>query len=255
MTNAIRTASSAQGYDPKDFTLVAYGGNGAVHAGVQAREMGIARVIVPKAAPTFSALGVLISDRLIDDTRSYIVGIAEADLDRVNSLLSQMEEGAASELRGVGEGDLEITRFANMRYPGQQFDLSVPIPPSEIARTDLEGAGEAFHRMHEASHTYAQRDQEPIVSSLRVRAVLPGEGVAIPNLSPGDAKPEAKHHRQAYFDGGYIDTPVYDGSSLGAGARIAGPAIVEEPFTTVVVWPGDIAEVDRWGNYLMKIGV
>ena len=240
-------------YDPKDFTLVAYGGNGAVHAGVQAREMGIAKVIVPKAAPAFSALGVLISDRLVEDTRSYIVGVAEADLDRVNTLLEDMEDAAGAELRALGGGDIEFSRFVNMRYPGQQFDLSVPLPAGAVVRADLEGAAESFHRLHEESHTYAQRDQAPIISSLRLRATLPGSKVALPEASRTKDPPTPKLHRHAYFDG-YIDTPVYDGPSLGAGAHVEGPAIIEEPFTTVVVWPQDTAEVDRWGNYVMTIG-
>ena len=254
MTHAIRRASSEQGYDPKDFTLVAYGGNGAVHAGVQAREMGIGKVIVPKAAPAFSALGVLISDRLVEDTRSYIVGVPEADLDRVNALLEAMEEAANSELRHLGGGDIEFSRFANMRYPGQQFDLSVPLPAGAVARADLEAAAEGFHRLHEESHTYAQRDQAPIISSLRVRAVLPGDKIALPEASPAEGPPTPKLHRRAYFEGGYLDTPVYDGPSMGAGARVEGPAIIEEPFTTIVVWPQDTVEVDHWGNYVMTIG-
>ena len=254
MTHAIRRASSEQGYDPKDFTLVAYGGNGAVHAGVQAHEMGIAKVIVPKAAPAFSALGVLISDRLVEDTRSYIVGVPEGDLDRVNALLHRMEEAADAELRGLGGGEIEVSRFANMRYPGQQFDLSVPLPLRAVVRADLEAAAEAFHRLHEESHTYAQREQAPIISSLRLRAVLPGDKIALPETSPAQGAPVPKLHRQAYFGGAYADTPVYDGPSLGAGACIEGPAIIEEPFTTIVVWPQDTAEVDRWGNYVMTIG-
>ena len=253
MTHAIRRASSEQGYDPKDFTLVAYGGNGAVHAGVQAREMGIAKVIVPKSAPAFSALGVLISDRLVEDTRSYIVGVPEADLDRVNTLLQEMEEAAGAELGSFGGGDIESSRFTNMRYPGQQFDLSVPLPAGTVVRADLEGAAESFHRLHEESHTYAQRDQAPIISSLRLRAALPGSKVALPEASRAEDLPTPKLHRRAYFDG-YVDTPVYDGPSLGAGARVEGPAIIEEPFTTIVVWPQDTAEVDRWGNYVMNIG-
>ena len=253
MAHAIRRASSEQGYDPKDFTLVAYGGNGAVHAGVQACEMGIAKVIVPKAAPAFSALGVLISDRLVEDTRSYIVGVPEADLDRVNALLQEMEEAAGAELGALGGGDIDFSRFANMRYPGQQFDLSVPLPPGTVVRADLEGAAEGFHRLHEESHTYAQRDQAPIISSLRLRAALPGTKIALPETSPAEGPPTPKLHRRAYFDG-YADTPVYDGPSLGAGARVEGPAIIEEPFTTIVVWPQDTAEIDRWGNYVMTIG-
>ena len=209
---------------------------------------------VPKAAPAFSALGVLISDRLIEDTRSYIVGVAEADLGRVNTLLKDREDAAGAELGTLGGGDTEFSRFANMRYPGQQFDLSVPLPAGTVVRADLEGAAGDFHRQHEESHTYAQRDQAPIISSLRLRATLPGGKVALPEASPAEGPPTPKLHRPAYFQDGYVDTPVYDGPSLGAGAHVEGPAIIEEPFTTIVVWPQDTAEVDRWGNYVMTIG-
>lgn len=254
MTNAIRKASSAQGNNPKDFTLVAYGGNGAVHAGVQARQMGIKQVIVPKAAPTFSALGILISDRLVDDSRSYIVPITEANLETIDRIFSDLLSKAKSDLQGLGPSNLKISHFANIRYPGQQFDLSVPLPPHKIRRSDLMDATEAFHQLHEKSHAYAQRDQAPILSSLRLRVILPGQQVSLPEALPSHSKPSPSGNRQAYFGGTYIKTPVYDGPNLGSGAQIPGPAIVEETFTTIVVWPGDVAQVDRWGNYVMTIG-
>jgi N-methylhydantoinase A len=259
MTNAIRRVSSQAGHDPREFQMVVYGGNGPVHAGMQAEELGIRRLIVPKTSPAFSALGLLIADYVVDSQRSYIAPSARADAARVNALFAEMEDAAAKELSaaGLGREDLVFNRFVNLCYPGQTFDMAVPAVThaGRLADGDLQRTVAAFHDLHEELHAYAVRDEEPVVRSVRVQTL---GRTAKPHLGELEraTQPLAaalRSRRPAWFDGRFVDTPVYDGDRLGFGHRFDGPAIVEERFTTIVVYPGQTAELDRHGNYLIRL--
>ena len=127
MANAIRRVSATRGVDPRELPLVAFGGNGAVHAGMQAAELDIKQVLIPKTAPTFSALGLLLTDPIVIELRSYIAPAAEADLARVSALFAEMREAASASLLAGGFPAREIQqqRVAYMCYPGQTFDMPV----------------------------------------------------------------------------------------------------------------------------------
>ncbi len=260
MTNAIRRVSSQSGYDPRNFRMVVYGGNGPVHAGRQAEDLGIRQLLVPKTSPAFSALGLLIADYVVDTQRSYITPAGRAEADRVNALFGEIESHAAQELAaaGLGRDDLVFHRYLNLCYPGQTFDMAVPAVTDARGRmgeAELRATVEAFHDLHEELHTYAVREEEPVVRSVRVqtlgRTEKPGLGEPPPPSGPVEAA--LRSRRQAYFDGRFHDTPVYDGDELGPGHRLEGPAIVEERFTTIVVQPGHRAHVDRWGNIVIEL--
>jgi N-methylhydantoinase A len=260
MANAIRRVSSQAGHDPRRFKMVVYGGNGPVHAGKQAEELGIRQLIVPKTSPAFSALGLLIADYVVDTQRSYITPSGRADAGRVNELLDEMERHAEDELKtaGLSREALTFHRYLNLCYPGQTFDMAVPALTDERGRMSSEqlaGTVEAFHDLHEELHTYAVREEEPVVRSVRLQAL---GATRKPGLRehPAPAHPveqALRSRRPAFFDGRFEDTPVYDGDEVGPGHRIEGPAIVEERFTTIVLQPGHVAEVDRLGNYVVTL--
>jgi len=113
---------------------------------------------------------------------------------------------------------------------------------------------ERFHRMHEELHTYACRDEQPILRGLRVKAVATDEKPTLPRAQRGPTAKARAGARKAFFGGRLVPTLVYDGTKLGPGATIDGPALVDEPFTTVVVYPGQQARVDRFGNYTISVG-
>ncbi len=260
MSNAIRRVSSQSGYDPRDFRMVVYGGNGPVHAGRQAEELGVRQLLVPKTSPAFSALGLLIADYVVDTQRSYITPAGRAEADRVNELLDEMERHAERELSaaGLGREALDFQRYLNLCYPGQTFDMAVPAVADDRGRmgeAELRATVEAFHDLHEELHTYAVRDEEPVLRSVRVQTVGRTEkpGLAEPAPARGRVEDALRSRRQAWFDGRFHDTPVYDGDELGPGHGFEGPAIVEERFTTIVVQPGHRAEVDRWGNTVIDL--
>jgi len=253
MANAVRKASAQKGVDPRPLALVVFGGNGPVHAGMQAAELGIRRILVPKLSPAFSALGLLLTDHVLDEMRSYVTPAGDADLVRVNALFDEMDaaaRGALGERRRV-----RVERRLALCYPGQTFDMPVPIAGAgPITRKTLAATVERFHRLHEELHTYASRDQEPILRGVSLKAIAVETKPALPR-PPRARKPPAKlGKRQAFFRGRFVATPIYDGPSMGPGHQLSGPAIIEEPFTTIVVYPGQRATVDRFGNYVIEVG-
>lgn len=260
MTNAIRRVSSQAGHDPRRFKMVVYGGNGPVHAGRQAEDLGIRELLVPKTSPAFSALGLLIADYVVDAQRSYITPASRAEAGRVNELFEALERDAERDLSaaGLGPDALGFQRYLNLCYPGQTFDMAVPAVTDAAGRvsdTQLRETIEAFHDLHEELHTYAVREEEPVVRSVRVQTVgvTPKPGLrAYPPVATS-VEAALRSRRPAFFDGRFEDTPVYDGEELGCGHEIEGPAIVEERFTTLVIHPSQTARIDTAGNYVITI--
>ena len=218
MANAIRRVSSEAGFDPRDFRMVVYGGNGPVHAAMQADELGIRELLVPKTSPAFSALGLLLADYVVDALRSYISPSGRAQADRINELLAEMEQHAERELRaaGLSRGDLVFHRFLNVCYPGQTFDMAVPaicdangrLGAKELARTV-----EPFHDLHEELHAYAVRDEEPVIRAVRVQTI--GQ----------TAKPSLREYPR-------VSTPVAQRAALAAAGLLRAGASRTRPSTT-----------------------
>jgi N-methylhydantoinase A len=259
MANAIRRVSSEMGQDPRDFCMVVYGGNGPIHAGMQAEELGIRKLIVPKTSPAFSALGLLIADYVVDTQRSYISPAGRARVAIINDFFASLEDEAERELSaaGLGRDDLVFNRYLAMCYPGQTFDMPVPIKMEggRLLEGDLERIVEAFHDLHEELHTYSVREEEPVIRAVRVQTVGKTEKPGLGEFprEKGSVAAALRSRRPAWFEGRFVDTPVYDGDRVGHGHRIEGPAIVEERFTTIVIYPGQSAEVDRHGNYVVTL--
>ena len=169
MANATRRVLASHGADPRTLALIAYGGNGAVHAWAIANELGVGRVLVPKAAPAFSALGVLVADSLVDLVRSYVTPLAQVDLPRLRSLMDEVTGEAVKELEPTGLGAAEMEHFVQMCYPGQNFDMSVATS-SDVAEDDLIGLAERFHTQHERERGFCFRNQPPLIRGVRLVA-------------------------------------------------------------------------------------
>ena len=257
MANAIRRVAAARGVDPRRLTMVAYGGNGPVHATAQAEELRIGEVLVPKLAPAFSALGLQLSDHLVDEMRAYIAPVGDVDLARINTLFAEMEAAARGVLGGRrGQHTrLEVRRSMQLCYPGQTFDMTVPLAAANgrLMPRDLAATVERFHSLHEELHTYASRDEQPILRGVRLTLVGVTEKPQLPRVGRSSSKPPLKGRRQAYFGGRFVNAPLYDGPRVRVGHRIPGPAIIEEPFTTIVVHPKQVATLDRFGNYRIAV--
>jgi N-methylhydantoinase A len=257
MANAIRRVAAGRGVDPRRLTMVAYGGNGPVHATAQAEELRIGEVLVPKLAPAFSALGLQLSDHLIDEMRAYIAPANEVDVARVTALFAEMDAAARAVLgrRRGQHARVESRRALQLCYPGQTFDMAVPLAASgpRVTARDLAATVERFHAMHEALHTYASRDEQPILRGLRLTLVGVTAKPQLPRVGRSTSAPPRKGRRRAWFGGRFVNAPIYDGPRVRVGHRIAGPAIIEEPFTTIVLHPKQVATLDRWGNYRITV--
>lgn len=255
MANAIRRVSASRGTDPRHLPLVAFGGNGAVHAGMQARELGVSDVLIPKSASTFSALGLLLTDPRVTLMRSCIGPADQVSATRITKLFREMSGEAEAALgdAGFGKKEIESRRVAFLCYPGQTFDMKVPFPGSgAVRRASLDEMVEAFHAQHEAVHTYASRDQVPILRAVGLEAHAQAPRPEFPRLAGTARKPAAREFRTAFFDGRPRRTAIHDGTELRARQVIEGPAIIEEKLTTIVVYPGQSARLDAHGIYRLR---
>jgi N-methylhydantoinase A len=259
MANAVRKVLSQHGADPRTLSLVAYGGGGPVHAWAQARELGIGRVLAPKASPAFSALGLLVSDYVVDLMRAYVVKLSDIDLDRVRELAADLRREAEAELEParLADGAVEADLFAQMCYHGQNFDMSVPLPEGEsLSEEHLLDLADRFHHQHGAVRGFAFPTQQPLVRGIRMvhRGATPKPPVLARMGDVTRAADARTGSRPVHLGHGFADVPTYDGSSLGAGVRVEGPALIEEPFTVLVLAPSDVAVLDEHGNYDIAIG-
>jgi len=259
MANAVRKVLSQHGADPRTLALVAYGGGGPVHAWAQARELGIRRVLVPKASPAFSALGLLVSDYVVDLMRAHVVKLSDIDLARVRELAAELRREAEAELAParLGEGAVQADLFAQMCYHGQNFDMSVPLPEGEsLSGEHLLDLADRFHHQHEAARGFAFPSQQPLVRGIRLvhRGATPKPPVLARMGDVTHAVDARTGVRAVHMGEGFVDAATYDGGSLGPGALIEGPALIEEPFTVVVLAPSDVAVLDEHGNYDITIG-
>jgi N-methylhydantoinase A len=254
MANATRKVLASYGADARELAMIAYGGNGPVHAWAIAQELGIERVLIPKAAPAFSALGVLVADYVVDLVRSYVVPLSQVDLDHLRSLMVGVTGEADKELAPADLAPDQVTTelFVQMAYPGQNFDMSVPVPE----RTDIDDSGlldlaDRFHDRHESDRGFSFRTQQPVVRGVRIVAhgTTP-KPTRLADLGRStDVSAAITGRRPVHFGMDAVDTPVHDGRQLGIGAVVAGPAVIEEPFTVVVVPPHATCTLDDHGSY------
>jgi N-methylhydantoinase A len=260
MANATRRVLSSHGADARELSLIAYGGNGGVHGWSIAADLGAKRFLVPRTAPAFSALGLLVANYRVDLVKAYVAPIAQVDVTHVRALMQETLDEVQKDLvapAGLRADEVELALFVQMAYPGQNFDLSVPCPEgTRLDAASLPGLEQRFHDVHKATRGFAFRENAPILRGVR----LIGQGITRKperTVEPGtvrDPSRARKGVRPAYFGAGFVDTPIYDGPRLAAGVEIAGPALIEEPFTVVVLAPGYRARLDEHGNYDVRLG-
>jgi N-methylhydantoinase A len=250
MTSAIREISIQRGYDPRDFTLIAFGGAGPMHALAMAEEIGIPRVLVPRHPGNFSALGLLASDIKHDDVRTRVGPLREQP-EVLAGLFADMAAAARRqlELEGFGPPQQRLLRSVDLRYRGQAFELNVAVAGTDGA-PDLAAVEAAFHRAHRA--TYGHADPGAAIELVNARLVAFGQ---VPKPAPEPYRSASRaldealvERRAAWFSGARHECPVWERERLPERADIAGPAIVEEFGATTVVLPGWRGALDEHGN-------
>ena len=256
MADQITTVLTKRGYDVRDFSMVAGGGAGPVHAAAMAQVLGIPTVVVPSVAALYSAYGMFAMDIGRDYARSYISRADGLDLGKVNRLYAEMEAEAYAAFAGMGVGKDAVTfsRTADMRYVGQFHEVEVEISGDVVSGDAVRVILEAFHRQHEALFEFSMPFLKVEFSTFRLKASSPKAPFTLKKIGAGgkDAAAALKRRRSCIFAGKQVDTPIYDGEQLLAGNVIAGPAIIEERTTTVLIPGGFRCTVDELKNYVLQ---
>ena len=260
MSASIRVMSVQRGYDPRDFTLVGFGGSGPLHAAELAAGVGIPRLLFPRIPGNFSALGLLVSDLKHEAMRSFVSATRQADPGALSRAFGELESetlGALAE-QGVARRDVTLLRAADLRYMGQAHEIKVPVPGGPLRPRTVHQVERTFHRLHEQHFSYRAEEAEIEIITLRVtglgRIPKPRER-PLPQSEGASPSRARKGERMAFFEGPgkFVRTAVYDRSLLRPGHRIAGPALVEQLDTTLVLPPGSASTLDRYGNLLTRL--
>jgi N-methylhydantoinase A len=258
MEEAIKAVSSQRGYDIRDFTLVAFGGGGPMHAGRIALDLGIPSVLIPLTPGVHSALGLLMSDVKHDYVRSKLAGLDELELNETNQLFAQLIDRATADLQSEGfqENEIKLDPFLDLRYAGQGYELTVPCPMPPLKLADLKLMRERFDNQHEqASGHKAETEPVELVSLRLISYGLVPQAKLSPSKATGRKVSDAKTgERKVYFgkQHGTLNCQIYKRELLEPGHRVFGPAIVEQLDTTTVIHPEQGAAVDDYRNIIIK---
>lgn len=236
MAKVLRIVTVERGLDPRDFTMVAFGGNGPLHACALAAELGIRRVMVPEHPGVFSAHGLLVAELRASFVRPILREAAEIHEELLDGTFRDLERQGRDALREQGASDdvISFRREYDMRYRGQSFELSVPYAPA------VAGVLERFHERHERRYGYAVPQDAVEFVNARLTATAPAagsEGASVAEATPqGDTVRIGE--RDVWIDGAYVETPVYARETLPAHAMIGGPALIEQYDTCTYAPPG-----------------
>ena len=256
MMGAVRVISVEQGEDPRDFTLVPFGGAGPLHAADVARTMGMRKVLVSPRPGLLSAIGLLHADVRADFSLTRLVRAEPPGLKALNAGFRTLARRGAEWLSGEGEARGVFEWFADLRYFGQNFELILELKGDGLDERQLVKVVEAFHRRHKDYYGYDMRGQP--VEIVNLRLVVTGERRSVPQevvkLARAPLKDALIEKRAVWFrDTGFVTTPVYAREGLPAGCRITGPAIVEQMDTTTVVPPGASLKQEKSGYLHMEL--
>jgi len=243
---------SRAGIDPRAFALVAFGGAGPLVGSLLAREVGIPTVFVPRAPGTLCALGAITADVLNDAVRTVHRRLDALDV----TALARDRRALEAELdawikeHGVGIEEVSFRHAVDMRYVGQSYEIDVHVEPAWLGDGGLSSLRDAFHRAHE--RVFGHADPRAPVEMINLRVQLRGRRPRVPLVEVAAGAGAAPvRARRIWLDGHPMEARVFDRGHLGAGDRLFGPAIIEQPDTTVLVPGGHVADVDRFGNLLV----
>jgi len=251
MTSAIREISIQRGHDPRDFTLIAFGGAGPMHALALAQEIGIPRVLVPRHPGNFSALGLLASQIKHDDVRTRVGPLRER-LGVARELFAEMEAAARHQLalEGFAAHEQKLARSLDLRYQGQAFELNVTLDEARAKGSALDAIEAAFHHQHLGAYGHSSPGAvvELVNTRLTAYGLVPRPSAARHRGAGHSLDGALIERRAVWFAGAPRDCPVWERERFPEGATLAGPAIVEEFGATTVVPPGWTGAVDEHGN-------
>ncbi|TDM06776.1 MAG: 5-oxoprolinase [Ideonella sp. MAG2] len=259
MVNALKLVSTNKGYDPRDFVLMAFGGGGALHAVELAEELRIPRVVIPTNAAVFSAWGMLLTDVRRDYTLTELTALDEGAAPKVTEVFAQMEAHARSDFgkQGLEPSALSFSHFADLRYLGQEHTVKVPVALLTLVSTQgLKDLIESFSADHETRYTYRLNDTAVELVNFHlvatVHVVKPKPRLrAVGQASVADARVGT---RQVFFEHhGSTEAVLYDNQRLEPGMQLVGPAVVQDPVSSLVLPPGHRLSMDSYGNLVIDL--
>ena len=258
IAEGVRLMSVQRGVDPRRFTMMAFGGAAGLQAGKVARQLQVEKVIIPAAAAVLSAHGMLSTNLKYDYSRSHPAALLGMDLDSVRSIVASMESEGREKLlaQGVSESNIEVSVSADMRYLDQIYEVNVAFPNlDQEPAAFLEQWAANFHDRYQELYSYSQSEQEIRLVTLRASVVGRLPKLNPLPLEPGNTGPSQEKSRRNIYLGGWVEAPVYEIGDLSPGSSVAGPAILESDFTTVLVEVGDSATIDPYGGIELHVSL
>ncbi|MEZ2147777.1 hydantoinase/oxoprolinase family protein [Bradyrhizobium sp. DN5] len=257
MANALKLVSLNRGHDPREFTLVAFGGGGAMHAVALAAELGVRKIVVPADASVFSAWGMIMSDLRRDYFVTRPIHLKQGAAARIEEVFAETEERARAQFasEGIEACRIRFLRHGKFRYQNQEHTTEVLIAPGQLTDERLAEIGTSFRETYEREYTYKLDAPVEIVGIHLIASAEAGKLTMRKRQSTGaQAEAVLKGHRNVdYALEGVHRAAIYDGDKLEPGMIFSGPAIVEYPGTTVVVHPGNLVEIDGYGNIHIQL--
>ena len=257
MINALKLVSLNRGYDPRDFTLVTFGGGGGMHANALAKELQIENVIIPAESAVFSAWGMVMSDLRRDYFKTYLSELDEQAPTRLQEVFGALEAQAHAEFssEGLAATQLKYVRFARFRYRNQEHSTEVLLPDTGVTADNLAEIRERFETNYEREYTYRLKTAVEVVGLHLVAQGEVGKLALVEKRASGRKIADAvKGQRRVDFDvDGIHDATLYDGAQLEPGMAFDGPGIIEESGATIVVNPNSSAKIDQYGNVVLEI--
>ncbi|MCL5045909.1 MAG: hydantoinase/oxoprolinase family protein [Actinobacteria bacterium] len=255
MADAIRTITVRKGIDPRDFTLVAFGGAGPMHAVFIAQLLDMKSILVPRFPGAFSAWGMLQSDIRHDEVRTFVQPAAQADTSAMQSLYGTLERevGEVLKRQKITADQMTFVRTVDMRYVGQEYTVNVPMPGGPVDGKSLAALTGAFHERHQ--QIYGHSNPKGAVEIVNLRVVGVGElssRIKVPPVETNKDVPKPRTVAPIIFGGRELPTPIFVRDHLRPGQRFEGAAIIEEFTATTVVPPGYWVQVDRFGSMLIS---
>jgi N-methylhydantoinase A len=259
MAHAVKAVTTQRGLDAGNFTLLAYGGAGPLHATAVARELGITRVLIPRAPGHFSALGMLHSDLRYDYVHTEFAKLAALDFARYEEAFAALETQGREAVKAarVPVREIRVSRALDMRYVGQEHLVTIDVPVELFARADRAAIKTLFDKEHEIRYGTSVANEPAEIASLRTTVTGILTKPEFERVRPGGMEPSPKasrERREACFAGEFVATPVFDRDALLSGNCIEGPALIEEHASTTVLMPGDRLSVDPLGNLVIQVG-
>jgi len=260
MVNALKLVSVNRGHDPRDFTMIAFGGGGGMHACALAVELGIKKVIIPKQSAVFSAWGMLMSDLRRDYIQTRIIELDDENAwEHLDESFRSLEKQALEEFarESVGASKVKFLRYGRFRYQNQAHSVEVALPEGTIEKALVQSIASHFHEVYEREYTYRLDSPVELVGFHVVASADVGKLTLKKLPASGRTLEKAMKEKRTvdYTEAGEHEAAIYDGGLLEPGMRFRGPAIVEDPGDTIVVMPGMPCYVDDYGNIHIETGV